>query len=147
MISGNFASIKNENNGLNITFFIGDGNPKINAKDIKIYYDEMEKLYYVKAFMYKEIFVCSREENAQSDVVLVKIDEEMEIDEDFITSLNNEVLNLIQYTMNDLYIDTRKNQYTGDRDSYVFLKKGNYRLKEMKNICFWTNNILVEQEC
>lgn len=147
MISGNFASIKNENNGLNITVFTGDGNPKINAKDIKIYYDEMEKLYCVEALMYKEIFVCSREENAQADVVLVKIDEETEIDEDFITSLNNEVLNLIQYTMNDLYIDTRRNQYTGDRDSYVFLKKGNYRLKEMKNICFWTNNVLVEKEC
>ena len=70
--------------------------------------------------------------------------EDLEIDKDFMENLKNEVLELIQYTMDDIYVDTRKNQYTGERDFFLFLKKGSYKLRELSSQEYFTNNIFIE---
>ena len=115
-----------------------------NAKNVKVSYNKDVNLYEINFLEYKKIYVCSREENEQSDVLICQIekDQEDEIDSEFIDSLNNEVLSLIQYDFNDLYFDVSKNQYTGDKDNFIFLRKGFYKLKELSKQCYETNNVL-----
>lgn len=117
-----------------------------NAKNIRVFYDKETDLYKTIFESYKKIFVCSNDDGKQSDVMITQVDnsEDLEIDKNFMENLKNEVLELIQYDMEDFYIDTRKNQYTGDRDTFIFLKKGNYKLRELSIQVYWTNNIFIE---
>ena len=118
---------------------------RANSKNVKVDFYKDKNLYEIDFFEYKKIYVCSREENEKSDVLICQIDkdQENEIDGEFITSLNNEVLSLIQYNFDDLYIDIRKNQYTGDKDYFIFLRKGFYKSINLSEQFFETNNILI----
>lgn len=144
VISFDFADIDVNNGIVSIKQYNSEKNS--NAKNIKIVCYKETGLYKVNFDSYKRIFVCSNDDGRQSDVMIIQIDDsdDLEIDKNFMENLKNEVLELIQYDMHDLYVDTRKNQYTGDRDTFIFLKKGNYKLRELSNQIYWTNNIFIE---
>lgn len=143
MISIDFGEITFENNCVVIQKY--NSEEKSNARNISVTYIEEEKLFSIKATVNKKIFVCSREEEGQFDVVICQLDEDQEVEATFIESLNNEVLSLIQYSENDLYIDARRNQYTGEKDYFLFLRKGNYKLKQLSEQKYWTSNILIKE--
>ena len=119
---------------------------RANSKNIKVNFYKDKNLYEIEFLEYKKIYVCSRDGDDQSDVLICQIDKEQEdeIDSEFISSLNNEVLSLIQYRFDDLYVDIRKNQYTGDKDYFIFLRKGFYKSTNLSEQFFETNNILVK---
>lgn len=143
MISIDFGEITFENNCVVIQKY--NSEEKSNARNISVTYIEEEKLFSIKATVNKKIFVCSREEEGQFDVVICQLEEDQEVEATFIESLNNEVLSLIQYSENDLYIDARRNQYTGEKDYFLFLRKGSYKLKQLSEQKYWTSNILIKE--
>ena len=119
---------------------------KANSKNVNVSFNKDKNLYEIEFLEYKKIYVCSRDESEKSDVLICQIDKEQEneIDGGFIDSLNNEVLSLIQYNFDDLYVDIRKNQYTGDKDYFIFLRKGFYKSTNLSKQSFETNNIIIK---
>ena len=144
VMSFDFADIDVNNGIVSIKQYNSEKNS--NSKNICVFYIKDSGLYKVTFDSYKKIYVCSNDDGIKSDVMITQIenDDDLEIDKDFMENLKNEVLELIQYDMHDLYVDTRKNQYTGERDTFVFLKKGSYKLRELSNQVYWTNNIFIE---
>lgn len=139
-----FAEVNIENNVLTIRKH--NSKKFSNASDVEVKYLTEEHLYYVSMTSHKKIHVCTKDENGQSDVLITQIDnedEEFEMNEDYINSLKHEVLELIQFDLDDLYIDKRKNQYTGEWDNYIFLRKGSYKSKELSKQEYWVSNILI----
>ena len=116
---------------------------KSDSRNIEIHFDKEHQFYIVTAETNKHIYVCSQENGEKTDVFLCEVDEEQEIDEELISSLEDEVLDVIEYSLKNFYIDHRKNQYTGDRNFFLFLKKGSYKSKEISKVEYISNNILV----
>lgn len=116
---------------------------KASAKNIEINFDQDHQYYIVTANVHKDIYVCSQENGEKTDVIICEIEEEVEINDDLLSLIDNEVLHLINYSYKNLYVDHRKNQYTGERNFFLFLKKGSYKSKETSTVEYISNNILV----
>ena len=116
---------------------------KSNAKNIKVTFDKDHNWYSVTATIQKKIYVCSQEEYEKTDVFLCEVEEDQELDEELISLVQSEILNEIEYSLKDFYIDHRKNQYTGDRNFYLFLRKGQYKSKTDATVEYISNNISI----
>lgn len=140
-----FAQLKLENNGVNIDV---TNSKDYNAINIKFFYNKKLNLYHITGEIFEDLYVTHTSDlSSVDDIMIGRTEKDIDIDEETIVGMKeakvHKLFDEILVEPDDFYVQGISNEYSDEKDYYIYLKRGKYRKIKPNKFEYFTNNVLI----